>query len=182
MKRPQISVFLAISLDGCIAGENGALSWLEPYSTDPPERTGYSALMDSIDTMVLGRNSYDTVLPFDPWPYEGKRVIVLTHRDMPRVHGAEAWRGPLDELMETLWQEGCRHVYLDGGSAVRQGMDLDMVDTFTVSWVPVVLGKGIPLFVPGMANRRWRLQESRALPSGLLQGIYTRDRECTEES
>ena len=177
MMRPHVSVFLALSLDGYIAGENDDLSWLEPYSTDPPEQTGYSALMASIDAMVLGRNSYDVVTSFDPWPYAGKRVMVLTHRDMPVVHGAETWNGPLENLLEKLWREGCRHIYLDGGAAVRQGMDLDVVDAFTISWVPVVLGKGIPLFTPGMTERNWSLRESRALPSGLLQGIYERERE-----
>ncbi|MDR2054469.1 MAG: hypothetical protein LBQ10_01155 [Desulfovibrio sp.] len=74
MHRPKVSVFLAVSLDGYIAGEKDELSWLETYSGDTPESTGYAALMDSVDTMVFGRNTYDVVLPFEPWPYAGKKI------------------------------------------------------------------------------------------------------------
>lgn len=176
MDRPRVSVFLALSLDGHIAGENGDLSWLEPYSTDPPEHTGFSALMRSIDVMVFGRNTFEVVRSFDPWPYAGKRIIVLTHRSMAPAHGAEAWNGPLEDLLRALRREGCGHVYLDGGEVARQGFALDAVDELTISWVPVILGKGIPLFGPGLEGRRWVLQESRALPSGLLQGIYAREK------
>lgn len=174
MQRPQVSVFLAVSLDGYIARENGDVSWLEPYSTDAPEHTGYSALMRSVDTMVFGRNSYDTVVSFNPWPYEGKRIIVLTRRDFASAHGAQAWNGSLEALLYRLFEDGCRHVYLDGGMAVRQGLEIDVVDDITLSWVPVILGKGIPLFMPGLPERCWQLQKSRALPSGLVQGIYRR--------
>ncbi len=174
MQRPKISVFLALSLDGYIARENGDVSWLEPYSTDPPEHTGYSALMNSIDTMVFGRNSYDTVVNFVPWPYAGKKIIVLTRREFVPAHGAKAWNGPLEDLLQYLAKDECRHIYLDGGMAVRQGLEVDIVDEITLSWIPVVLGNGIPLFIPGMPFQAWQLKESRALPSGLLQGIYVR--------
>ena len=174
MERPRVSVFLALSLDGYIAGENDDLSWLEPFSTDPPEATGYSALMESIDVMILGRNSYDVVSTFEPWPYAGKRIMVLTHRPVTALHGAEAYAGRLEDLLRNLFRDGHRHVYLDGGQAARQGFAAGLVDEFTISWVPVILGRGVPLFTPELPRRLWRLKESRALPSGLLQGIYAR--------
>ncbi|VWB17807.1 deaminase [Burkholderia aenigmatica] len=64
--RPRVSVFLALSLDGFIAGENGDLSWLEAFSSDSPDETGYTSLMNDIDVIVMGRNTYDTVIAFDP--------------------------------------------------------------------------------------------------------------------
>jgi dihydrofolate reductase len=175
MERPRISIFLAVSLDGYIAGENNDLAWLMEYSGDTPESTGYTALMDSVDTMVFGRNTYDVVLPFDPWPYAGKKIFVLTRRPLMPKYGEEAYNGPLDALLPLLVQRGGRHVYLDGGDAARQGLALGVVDELTLSWIPIILGKGVPLFSKGLPLRHWRLQSSRALPSGILQGKYVPD-------
>ena len=176
MNRPKVSVFLALSLDGYIAGENNDLAWLMEYSTDPPESTGYTALIDSIDVLVLGRNSYDLVSTFNHWLYEGLKVVVLTHRPLVPHHGEEAYDGPLESLLELLAGRGCRHVYLDGGQAARQAFELGLVDELTLSWVPVILGRGIPLFTPGPLRSRWRLTDSRSLPSGLLQAVYVPNR------
>ncbi len=178
MKRIKVSVFLASSLDGYIAGERDDLSWLEAYSTDSPDDTGYSALMNGVDVMVLGRNSYDVVSSFDIWPYAGKRIVVMTHRPLVPRHGEETYAGPFEILRQNLAREGCRHIYLDGGIAARQGLAAGVVDELTISWVPVVLGKGIPLFAEGLPQCAWRLRESKALPSGLLQGKYVPAREA----
>ena len=172
MKRPKVSVFLALSLDGYIAGEGHDLTWLMDYSSDPPESTGYTDLVSSVDVLVLGRNSYDTVLALGPWLYEGLKVIVLTGRPLEPLYGEEVYNGPLKLLLERLKGHGCRHIYLDGGQAVRQGLELGVVDELTLTWIPVVLGAGIPLFRPGLPRSKWRLAEARSLPSGLAQAVY----------
>jgi dihydrofolate reductase len=171
--RPLVSAFLGVSLDGFIAGEGGDLSWLEEHSSDPPEATGYTALMAEVDVLVMGRNTHDAVRGFEPWPYPGRRLVVLTHRPLEVRHGEERFDGPLQELLARLGREGCRHAYLDGGSAVRQGLAAGLVDRLTLSWLPVVLGRGVPLFGPELPRRRWRLEWSRSLPSGLVQACYT---------
>lgn len=173
-ERPKVSVFMGLSLDGYIAGENGDLSWLTEIAPDPPEQTGYTAFFDDIDVLVLGRNTYDIVLPFETWPYVGKKVVVLTHRPLEPQHGETAYEGSLPDLLRRLRHEGFRHVYLDGGETVRQGLRLNVVDELTLSWLPVILGKGIPLFTEELPRLHWRLEETRTLPSGLLQGKYVR--------
>jgi dihydrofolate reductase len=170
--RPRVSVFLGLSLDGFIAGEGGDLSWLDPYGGDPPEATGYVELMRDADAAVIGRGTYDTVLGFDPWPFGGKRVVVLTHRPLAARHGEVAFDGALPALLERLAAEGIRHVHLDGGGAVRQGLAAGVVDRLTLSWVPVALGRGIPLFGPGLPRLTLRLEGCRSLPSGLVQAQY----------
>jgi dihydrofolate reductase len=170
--RPQVSVFLGISLDGFIAGEGGDLAWLEDYSGDPPEATGYAELLREVDVLVMGRNTHDAVRGFDRWPYPGRRVVVLTHRSLEPRHGEERFDGFLPELLERLDGQGCRHAYLDGGGAVRQGLAAGVVDRLTLSWVPVILGKGITLFGSDLPRLRWRPEASRILPSGLVQVRY----------
>ncbi len=95
MDRPVVSVFLAVSLDGFIAGPDGDLTWLDPYATDSTVETGYERLIRDIDTLLMGRNTYEKVLSFDFWPYLGKRVVVLTHRPLSCRHGEMAQAGPL---------------------------------------------------------------------------------------
>lgn len=172
MDRPTVSVFLALSLDGFIAGPDGDLSWLEPYATDSAEETGYDRLMHDIDTLVMGRSTYEKVLSFDSWPYQGKQVVVLTHRPFPSRYGEMSRAGPLHEVLKKLWEQGSRHVYLDGGQTVRQGLADGLVDELTLSWVPVILGNGIPLFNGLPQRRAWEANAVRRLRSGLVQTIY----------
>jgi dihydrofolate reductase len=172
MNRPVVSGFLALSLDGFIAGPHGDLSWLDPYATDSPAETGYECLMHEIDTLVMGRNTYEKVLSFDFWPYAGKRVVVLTHRPLSSRHGETAQAGPLHDVLERLWRQGARHVYLDGGQVVRQGLADGLIDELTLSWVPVILAGGTGLF-HGLQNRlAWEVSDVRRLPSGLVQTSY----------
>ncbi len=165
-------MFLGVSLDGCIAGRDHDLSWLECVTTDPPEDTGYADLLAKTDVLVIGRSTYDAIASFDPWPFAGKRCLVMTHRaiDDPRVEQAS---GGLADLLSQLADDGVRGVYLDGGSLVRQGLVENLVDELTLSWVPMILGDGVRLFdgLP-VLRQRWALTSSRSFPSGLVQATY----------
>lgn len=170
--RPMVSAFLALSMDGYIAGPGGDLSWLEAYGSDSVEETGYQRLFDDIDTLVMGRNTHEKVLSFGFWPYAGKRVVVLTHRPFIPVNGEIAQDALLPEMLTYLGSLGSRHVYLDGGQVVRQGIAAGMVDEITLSWVPVVLGDGIRLFDGPLGASHWSARELRRLPSGIVQVVY----------
>ena len=169
--RPRISAFLALSLDGFIAGEGNDLAWLDPYNSDSQEETGYSALMDSTDLLLMGRNSYDIVRTFPEWPYGDKPVVVLTHRPAePRPH-VSFRQGALAQVLVELWQEGARHIYLDGGEVVRQGLQAGLVDELILFWVPVTLGRGVSLFAGALPGRLVPVS-STVLPSGLVRVVY----------
>lgn len=171
LHRPRISAFLALSLDGFIAGEGGDLAWLEPYNGDSQEETGYSALMASADTLLMGRNTYDIVSAFPEWFYGDKPVVVLTHRPAaPREH-VSFRQGALAQVLSELWQEGARHIYLDGGEAVRQGLQAGLVDELALFWVPVTLGGGVSLFAGALPGRLTPVS-SVVLPSGLVRVVY----------
>ncbi|MCC7599862.1 dihydrofolate reductase [Janthinobacterium sp. FW305-129] len=172
MQKPFVSVFLGISIDGCIAGENGDLSWLAELAPDTPDATGYTALMAQVDTLLIGRTTYDALLGFEPWPYAGKRVVVLSHRDFAPRHGEQRREGSVREVLRELAEEGCRHVYLDGGAVIRAGLREGAIDSVTLSVLPVVLGRGVRLFENGLPRSDWRLDGTRQLPSGVVQLRY----------
>lgn len=171
MQRPEVNVFLAISLDGFIADSDGQLGWLAPFGSDSPDDTGYTALMQRIDVLVMGRNTYETVLAFGEWPYAGKRVVVLSHRPVADER-VEPFSGPIEELLAQLSEQGCRAVYLDGGAVARQALQAAMIDRMTLSWAPVLLGQGKPLFGPDLPMTTLSLIDHKVLPSGLVQCTY----------
>lgn len=169
--RPRCSVFIATSIDGYIARTDGAVDWLDVVAR-PGEDYGYAAFFDSVDALVLGRNTYDTVRALGAWPYGGKRCIVLTHgRPAPR-HGEEFREGSPPALIAALQREGVRHVYVDGGDVIGQFLAAGLIDHVTLSIVPVLLGAGIPLFGASGVEQRWTLEDVRSYPSGLTQLRY----------
>ena len=175
MQKTLVSVFLGISIDGCIAGEDGDLSWLAELAPDSPDATGYTALMAQVDTLLIGRTTYEAVLGFDPWPYAGKRVVVLSHRDFAPRHGEQRREGSVRSVLEGLAGEGCRHVHLDGGAVIRAALREGVIDSLTLSVLPVVLGKGVRLFGDGLPRSDWRLDATRQLPSGVVQLSYRKN-------
>ena len=170
----ELHVFLGLSLDGCIAGEQGDLSWMEVCAAESPSDTGYDALMAQVDTLLLGRRTYDAVMAFDDWPFVDKRVHVLTHRSLVPRFGESACCGPLREVLTNLAAEGARHIYIDGGDVVRQALAQDLVYEMTLSWLPVVLGRGTRLFETGLPGSAWQLASSRQFSSGMVQARYCR--------
>lgn len=172
----ELHVFLGLSLDGCIAGEQGDLSWMEVCAAESPADTGYDALMAQVDTLLLGRRTYDAVIGFGAWPFVGKRVRVLTHRSLVPRHGERACAGPLREVLAKLAAEGAKHIYIDGGDVVRQALAQDLVHEMTLSWLPVVLGRGTRLFETGLPRSAWQLASGRQLRSGMVQARYSRMR------
>jgi dihydrofolate reductase len=167
--KPRFSVFIATSLDGYIARADGAIDWLQiVHPLD--ESHGYDAFFASIDTIVVGRGTYEVALGFADWPYAGKRVIVMTHHQTPARHGEELFTGTVPELVARLGD--ARHVYIDGGNVIRQFLAAGLVDAATISIVPIVLGGGIRLFAGGEGEHRLDLVGHHTWPSGLVQLRY----------
>jgi len=168
----QCSVFIATSLDGFIARANGGLDWLAHVEM-PGEDYGYGKFAASVDALIMGRNTYDTALGFEAWPYAGKRVIVLTNRPFVPVHGEEQRAGgDLAALVEELANEGVQRAYIDGGNVIRQFLAAGLIDDLTLSIVPIVLGSGKPLFGDLGAELTLQLESTQSWVSGLAQLRY----------
>ena len=162
------AVFIGTSLDGFIAAEDGDLSWLQPEGVDIGD-AGYDAFWADVGAMLMGRLTYDAAAGDDPWPYAGKRVLLLSTTAVvgadPRVEVVRS----LEEAAERL--AGAR-TYVDGGQVVRAALRAGHVRTLTVTTVPVLLGRGVPLFgdLPRLALRH---EATRVLPHGYVQSTWT---------
>lgn len=171
MQRPLVSVFIATSLDGFIAREDGSIDFLDCVNT-PGEDYGFAEFFARVDTVVLGRSTWETVNAFASWPFTGKRVVVLTHRELPARHGETAHAGTLAPLLARLHAEGVQHIYLDGGHAIRQALAENLVDDMIISTIPVLLGSGRALFGSEVGASTWELLDSRAWASGLVRNTW----------
>lgn len=172
------SVYIATSLDGFIAREDGSIDWLmEANSTVPAgEDCGYAAFMGSVDVLIMGRNTYEQVAGFEPWPYEGKRVVVLTSRELefrqgPRIQLEKSSEAP-QELLKRLNAEGCQHAYIDGGKVIQSFLSNGLINKLTITTIPVLIGKGRPLFGSISNDVKFKLAHSKAYEFGFIQTTY----------
>ncbi len=173
MSRPRCSVFIAISLDGFIARADGRLDFLALVEQEGQDY-GYSEFFATVDALVIGRNTYETALSFPEWPYLGKRCIVLTHREADSLHGEQFFAGEPSALVEQLALTGAQRLYVDGGAVIRHFLAHDLIDDMTLSIVPTLLGRGIPLFGEEVPEQRFKLEGTETFPTGLVQLRYSR--------
>ncbi len=167
----QCSVFIATSLDGYIARADGRIDYLSIVER-AGEHYGYRAFIDSIDTLVIGRSTYELALGFEPWPYAGKRCIVLTRSEREAKHGEEFFSGEPRALVERLHAEGAQRAYVDGGAVIQQFLAARLIDDLTISVLPILLGEGIRLFGDTQGDVLLDLVGSERYESGLVQLTY----------
>ena len=172
------SVFIATSLDGFIARNDGELDWLDEANATVPagEDCGYNALMKSVDVLVMGRKSYEKVLTFGQWPYGETRVVVLSQNPisfpdvLPKCvsHSSES----PEDLHRRLSNEGASHLYIDGGVTIRSFLLAGLIDEITITVIPVLLGSGISLFGPITEDLWLTHRSTTAYDFGFVQSTY----------
>jgi dihydrofolate reductase len=168
-----VSVFVGISVDGFMARPNGDLDFLPPDGGEPH---GYAEFIATVDALVIGRKTFETVLGFAEWPYGKKRVVVLSSRtlDFSAVRGGvvERMSGPPAQVVAKLSAGGVQHIYVDGGITIQEFLRAGLVQRLVVTRVPVLIGEGIPLF--GSLPRDVRLQHvaTQQYSSGLVKSEY----------
>jgi len=168
-----VSVFVGTSLDGFIARPNGDLDFLPPGGGEPH---GYDEFIASVDAIVIGRKTFETVLTLGPWPYGKKRVVVLSSRpvDLSAAAGAdvEQMAGSPAQIVAQLAATGAHHLYVDGGITVQQFLRAGLIQRLIVTRVPVLIGTGIPLFGTLPHDIQLCHVGTRQYPSGLVSSEY----------
>jgi dihydrofolate reductase len=169
------SVFVGASVDGFIARQNGDLDWLPAGGGEPH---GYDEFIATVDTIVIGRKTFETVLAFDPWPYGDRRVVVLSGEpvDLSKVAArggvVEQMGGAPADIVSTLAARGARHLYIDGGITIQRFLRAGLIDRLVITRVPVLIGEGIPLFGSLSQDIELHHVATRSYPSGLVQSEY----------
>jgi dihydrofolate reductase len=164
-------VFVGQSLDGYIARSDGSLDFLDVPGAN--EDHGFAAVMDSVDAMVMGRDTFDFVERYGAWPFGDKPVFVLSHRpvdDPPRT--VEVLDLPPRGVADELDRRGIDRVYVDGGRTIQSFLDAGLVERLIITTVPVLIGSGIPLFGATTADIALRLVGLTSFGGGLTQATY----------
>ena len=172
-----LSLFIATSLDGYIAKPNDDLSFLKLVEKEG-EDYGYAKFTSTIDTIILGRKTYDWVLrEIGASHYDnGERdVYVITRTGRPDVGKTKFYTGDLTELVRQLKSENGKNIYCDGGAEiVNELLKNDLIDEFIISVIPVLVGNGIRLFKDGRPEQQLELVNTKTFDTGLTQLHYRR--------
>jgi dihydrofolate reductase len=168
------SVFCATSLDGYIARLDGGLDWLPSGDV---EEHGYTDFMSTVDAIVIGRKTFETVLGFGGWVYGKTPVVVLSSQPWALTAPPDAvcdiMEGTPQEVVARLEARGMRHLYIDGGVTIQRFLEAGLIQRLTITRIPVLLGSGIPLFGPLSRDVRMEHVATRTYPSGMVQSEYT---------
>jgi len=173
----KVSVYIATSLDGFIARENGNLDWLPPSGGgEGGEDYGYKAFMDTVDVLVMGRNTYEKALTFGDWPYETKPVVILSSHSLTipaRIaESVESMSCTPKEVISRLAARGAKHVYVDGGKTIQGFLSAGLVNRLIITRIPVLIGSGVPLFGPLERDIKLLHIQTRQFSNGLVQSEY----------
>lgn len=173
------SIFIATSLEGFIAREDGGLDWLPGADGGAGgEDYGYGEFIETVDLIVMGRFTFEKVLTFDIWPYQVP-VVVLGSRPVKipasLSHNVEWMSLPPDELVDALAQRGAKHLYVDGGVTVQRFLRTGLIQRLIITRIPVLIGSGRPLFGLLQSDIELRHIETRSFPSGFVQSVYEID-------
>ena len=173
-------VFIATSLDGYIADKQGKLDWL--YSIPNPDNadTGFFALVERIDALVMGRNTLDAVLNFEcDWPYK-KPVFVLsnTMTKVPQGYEEKVFlvKGELKDIIAELNAKGFNDLYIDGGATIQSFLNEDLIDQMVITRFPILLGGGIPLFGELKQPLNFKVTKNEVVLETLVKTTYVREK------
>jgi len=174
-------VFIATSLDGYIAGKNNEIDWLETIPNPDNIDMGYQAHIDSVDALVMGRNTMELVANMDiEWPYN-KPVFVLSKslKQLPDKLEGKVFlvKGDIRSINKELEEKGYNNLYIDGGLTVQSFLKEDLVDELIITTIPILLGDGIRLFGGLERALEFRCTKSEKYSNGICQNRFERYRD-----
>ncbi len=168
-----LSVYIASSIDGYIATEDGSLEWLEAAAR-PEEDYGYEAFIETVDALAMGRGTYDHLAHLDPLPYGDRPVHVFTHHTPPPRPGVAFWALSPREALARWEAAGLHRVYVDGGQLISAFLAEGLIDDMVLTTAPILLGAGRPLFGPTALTATMELVDVQSWPSGFVNRTYRR--------
>ncbi len=147
LKQRKVVLFIAMSLDGYIAAEEDSLEWL--FQVEGEGDNGYSEFYETIDTIILGRRTYDWIIDKegDNFPYKDAKCYVYTNTYKGKNEFVEfVNEEPVSFVRRIKEGEGKNIWIVGGGNLLQEFIKQDLVDEFIITVAPVLVGSGIPLF------------------------------------
>jgi dihydrofolate reductase len=175
----KVCLFIATSIDGFIAKPNDDLSFLKLVEKEG-EDYGYAVFTSTIDTIILGRKTYDYVekhIGTAHYDNGDRDVYIITRTPRARVGRTIFYSGDLKNLIDELKAKPGKNLYCDGGAElIHSLLRHDLIDEMTISIVPIILGEGVRLFKEGGTEKLFTLNTFNHFDTGLVQVHYIRNR------
>lgn len=173
----EVVLFIAMSLDGYIAEEDGRVDWLEGQNPDAGTQDSYADFIKDVDTVIMGWNTYHQVateLSPDEWVYHGLTSYVVTHRELPATEEIIFTKKPPCVIVDELKRKEGKKIWICGGAdIIQQLVKSDRIDEYYISVIPTLLGKGIRLFGADSRERKLQLIQTKSY-NGITDLVYTR--------
>ncbi|MEE9453643.1 MAG: dihydrofolate reductase family protein [Paracoccaceae bacterium] len=162
-----MKIFLSQTLDGYIAGPDGSIEHLAAFEGN---EYGYDAFLDSVDGLIMGRNTLDGFFDAHGWPYpDTLPALIMTHRLLPRGMPAHVRVSESIEIAAELYP----NAYIDGGHVISQFLAHGLIREARIFTLPILLGTGIRLFPEGaFSTDRWALESAHSHPCGTVESHY----------
>ena len=173
-----IKLFIATTLDGFIARENGSLDWLHSFPNPDQLDYGYHAFLSSVDTIVMGRKTYEEILSFGiDWPYEEFSTYIVTSDEKYKVTTKNTFTVSkmAEEVLSDIKAKSDKGVWLvGGGTLITSFLNLGAIDEMTLSSIPIILWKGIRLFPNEPKEAQFKLTGHEVFETGVVNLVYTK--------
>lgn len=174
----KIRLYIAASIDGYIAGIDGELDWLSNYPITPELNYGYDEFFNSVDSVVMGGRTYRDILNMDViYPYKDKTSYVITRNKNSHtsIDNVQFLSENIIETISSLKEQQGKDIWLvGGGEIISMLLDNNLVDEMIITYIPKILGDGIPLFPKMKIESNWKLLNSQSYCSGALSVEYQR--------
>jgi dihydrofolate reductase len=169
----KVVVYIAASIDGYIAGPGEDMSFLSLVEA-PEEDYGYLSFIQTVDTVIMGRKTYDWVMTqVTEFPHKDKETFIITRNPKPDNHNLHFYSGSLKQLIHDLKMKKGKNIFVDGGAEiVNELLKLKLIDELIISVIPVILGGGTLLFKSGTPYQTFELVSVKSFESGLVQSEY----------
>ncbi len=169
----KIILYIACSADGYIARPDGAVDWLDAYSAGG-EDYGYAEFLAGVDTVILGRKTWELATSFADDPYPAQHAYVYTHHPAAPRERVSYVSEPPAALVARLREQPGRDIWLVGGADLNTAFaQAGLIDETWQFMVPLLLGEGIPLYRPGAPQQALHLLDTLAYTTGLVRLRYT---------
>jgi dihydrofolate reductase len=186
------SIFIAPSVDGYIATQEGSVSWLESVGKPLSQKEKNSDLnqqfekcfeyyIQTVDSMIIGRKLLKVLSSFnltpEQWPYKNTKIFALSHslNEVPKnlQNHIELHNGPIPSLIAKLEIEGYKHAYVDGGMIITSFLNLKLINEITLTQAPVLLGCGVPLFGTLLQHIKLENAQATVFPNDFIEIKYS---------
>jgi dihydrofolate reductase len=170
----KVTYYVATSLDGYIAKEDGDVSWLEELNISM-EDAGYDKFYSTVDALVMGRKTYDMVVSFGQWPYGDKPVWVCSSNKTEPIEGCDLQVGSTpEEACKAANEMNIKHLWFVGGGRLASSLlKNNLLTNISLSLMPIVLGDGIRLFGDLSSPIKLKKETQQPHESGMVQLEYT---------